>query len=117
MRCHLATAESNAACATAERGGPIFCSVMLNDDATPDAPKVAGLPAIPLPVTVAVSVLEAGAAPKVQPPICAMPLVFVLTLPPLALPLPPVTANVTAALFTGRPPASVTFTAGRMLTG
>ena len=78
--------------------------------------KVTGLPVMPEPVTVAVSVLTPAEAPSVHLPTCATPLPLVVATPPVTLPPPEATAKVTVALGTGLPPSSVTRTAGRTLT-
>src|SRR5882724_13167055 len=69
----------------------------------PVAVNVAGLPAIPEPEAVAVTVLVPGRGPSVQLPTVATPLVFVVVLPPVTLPPPEATAKVTETFETGFP--------------
>ena len=71
---------------------------------------------MPVPLTVAVSESTPADAPSVHLPACATPLAFVMAVPPVTLPPPEATANVTVAFGTGLPLASVTRTAGRTLT-
>ena len=76
--------------------------------------NVTGLPVIPEPVTVAVSVLllVPGVGPRVHDPTVAMPEAFVVAVPPVTLPPPVATANVTCTPATGLLPASLTITDG-----
>ena len=74
-----------------------------------------GFPAMPAPVTVAVSVLTPGDAPSAHFPTCATPLPLAVAIPPVTLPPPEATAKVTVAFGTGLFPASVTRTAGLTL--
>src|SRR5712691_99122 len=94
-RCHLAVAESNAACTAAENDGPTFWIVMLKVDACPVAENVTGLPPMPAPVTVAVRLFAPGGVPSTQLPTWATPFAFVVALAAVTLPPPDVTANVT----------------------
>jgi len=80
----------------------------------PVALKVTGLPL--KPVEVAVSVFGPAVGLNVQLPTVATPLPFVLWLPPVIVPFPGATANVTATPVTGFPFASFTITEGRELT-
>ena len=86
------------------------------------AASVAAAPAVPVAVNVtglpesdpdvAVSVLLPAVALNVQLPTVAMPLPLVVWLPPVIVPLPGATANVTATPVTGFPFASFTITDG-----
>ena len=67
------------------------------------AMNVAGFPSIPEPEAVAVSVLLPAAGPSLQLPTVAMPLAFVVALPPVTFPPPEATANVTPRPGTGFP--------------
>src|SRR5436309_12852211 len=78
------------------------------------AVNVTGLPAIPVPAAVAVSVFTPTLGPSIQLPTAAIPLVLVSWLAPVMLPPPEATVNVTATFGTGFPLASCTSTAGRV---
>src|SRR6266540_3278808 len=80
--------------------------------AMPVAVKVTGLPAMPLPLAVAVSVFGPAVAESVQACTVAIPLALVVWLPPVTLPFPGATANVTDTPITGLPLASRTITEG-----
>src|SRR5438105_1933571 len=82
--------------------------------ATPAAVKVTGLPVSD--PEVAVNVFEPAVALSVQLPTVATPLVLVVWLPPVIVPFPGATANVTATPATGFPFASLTITDGAALT-
>src|SRR5207302_1598606 len=82
--------------------------------AVPVAVKVTGLP-VSEP-EVAVNVFEPAVALSVQLPTVATPLPLVVWLPPVTVPLPAATANVTATPVTGFPFASFTITDGGVLT-
>ena len=82
--------------------------------ATPAAVKVTGLPVSD--PEVAVNVFEPAVALSVQLPTVATPLVLVVWLPPVIVPFPGATANVTATPVTGFPFASLTITDGGALT-
>src|SRR5437588_137220 len=82
--------------------------------ATPAAVKVTGLPVSD--PEVAVNVFEPAVALSVQLPTVATPLVLVVWLPPVIVPFPGATANVTATPVTGFPFASFTITDGGELT-
>src|SRR5437588_842199 len=82
--------------------------------ATPAAVKVTGLP-VGEP-EVAVRVLLPAVGLSVQLPTVATPLVLVVWLPPVIVPFPGATANVTATPVTGFPFASFTITDGGELT-
>src|SRR5881396_3491644 len=84
--------------------------------AVPSAVKVTGLPVIPDPAAVAVSVLVPAVVLRVQLPTVAIPLAFVVWVPPVTLPLPAAGANVTGTPCTGLPLPSCTITAGGELT-
>src|SRR5437588_293193 len=126
-----ATAKVTATCAT---GFP-FASFTITDGgvltAVPAAADwlvglfaaiVAAAPAVPVAVKVtrlsgsdpdvAVRVLLPAVALSVQLPTVAMPLPFVVWLPPVIVPFPGATANVTATPVTGFPFASFTITDG-----
>ena len=75
------------------------------------AVKAAGLPLIPDPVTVALSV-SVPTLPSVQLPTVATPLAFVVWLGPVTEPFPAVVANITAVPGFGLLNASLTMTAG-----
>jgi hypothetical protein len=76
--------------------------------------NVTGLPdKVPL---VAVREFGPGVLPNVQLPTVAMPLAFVVALPPDTLPPPDATAKLTLTPFTGLPPASFTITLGGVAT-
>src|SRR5207302_1080518 len=78
--------------------------------AAPAAVKVTGLPVSD--PDVAVNVFEPAVALSVQLPTVAMPLVLVVWLPPVIVPFPGATANVTATPATGDPNAALTGTDG-----
>src|SRR5205809_3800062 len=80
--------------------------------AVPSAVKVTGLPLIPDPATVAVSVFVPTVVLSVQLPTVAIPLPFVVWVPPVTLPLPAAGANVTVTPCTGLPLPSCTITDG-----
>ena len=82
--------------------------------AMPAAVKVTGLPVSD--PEVAVNVFEPAVALSVQLPTVAMPLPLVVWLPPVIVPFPGATANVTATPVTGFPFASLTITDGGALT-
>ena len=84
--------------------------------AVPVAVNVTGLPLIPLPAALAVSVSGPAVVESVQLPTVAMPLASVVWLAPVTLPLPGATANVTGTPATGLPLASRTITDGREAT-
>src|SRR5205085_11104233 len=65
---------------------------------------------------VAVRVFEPAVALNVQLPTVAMPLPLVVWLPPVIVPFPGATANVTATPVPGLPFASFTITEGGVLT-
>src|SRR5439155_452209 len=78
--------------------------------AVPVAVKVAGLPeSVP---EAAVNVFDPAVALSVQLPTVATPLPFVVWLPPVIVPFPDATVNVTATPTTGFPLASFTITDG-----
>src|SRR5947199_9113599 len=78
--------------------------------AVPSAVNVTGLPVSPLDV--AVSVLVPAVVLRVQLPTVAIPLPFVVWVPPVTLPLPAAGANVTVTPCTGLPLPSCTITDG-----
>src|SRR5438270_399720 len=82
--------------------------------ATPAAVKVTGLPVSD--PEVAVNEFERAVGLGVQLPTVATPLVLVVWLPPVIVPFPGATANVTATPVTGFPFASLTITDGAALT-
>src|SRR5207237_7727872 len=82
--------------------------------ATPAAVNVTGLPVSD--PEVAVNVFGPAVALSVQLPTVAMPLPLVVWLPPVIVPFPGATANVTATPVTGFPFASLTITDGGALT-
>src|SRR5438552_8820481 len=81
------------------------------------AVKVTGLPVIPDPATVPVSVFSPAPGPSVQLPTVATPFASLCDTPPDTLPPPPVTANVTVTAGTTAPSRSRTWTAGGTATG
>jgi hypothetical protein len=84
----------------------------LGPPAVPVAVKVTGLPVIPDPAAVAVSVFVPAVVLSVQLPTVAIPLPLVVWLPPVTLPFPGVTANVTATPTARFPAPSRTSTDG-----
>ena len=64
------------------------------------------------PETVASMVLAPTVGPRIQLPTVATPLAFVVAVPPVTLPPPPVTAKVTLAPATPLPRASLSLAAG-----
>jgi len=84
----------------------------LGAPAVPVAVNVTGLPVIPDPPAVAVRAFGPAVVLRVQLPTVAMPLPFVVWLPPVMPPFPCVTANVTATPTTGFPAPSCTSTDG-----
>src|SRR5437870_771177 len=80
--------------------------------AVPSAVKVTGLPVIPDPAAVAVSVLVPAVVLRVQLPTVAIPLAVVVWVPPVTLPLPAAGAKVTVTPATGLPAPSRTITEG-----
>src|SRR5436309_6857536 len=86
----------------------------LGAPAVPLAVNVIGLPFTP--GAVAVSVFSPAPVPSVQLPTVAMPPASVVWLAPVMLPLPGVTAKVTATPGTGLPLASFTSTEGAICT-
>src|SRR5205823_7848890 len=100
--------------AGAVRVSPELFGMVAAGPAVPVAVKVTGLPASE--AEVAVNVFEPAVALSVQLPTVATPLPFVLWLPPVIVPFPGATANVTATPVTGFPFASFTITEGRELT-
>src|SRR5213082_4034060 len=92
------------------RLSPELFAMVAAGPAVPVAVKVTGLP-VSEP-EVAVNVFEPAVALSVQLPTVATPLPFVLWLPPVIVPFPGGTANVTATCATGFPFASFTITDG-----
>src|SRR5205807_2214982 len=92
----------------------LFAAIVAAAPAVPVAVKVTGLPASD--PDVAVSVFVPAVALRVQLPTVATPLVLVVWLPPVNVPFPVATANVTATPTTGFPFASLTTTDGGALT-
>ena len=89
-----------------------IAALVLQEFGVAVAVNVTGLPAIPVPAAVAVSVFTPTLGPSIQLPTAAIPLVLVSWLAPVMLPPPEATVNVTATFGTGLPLASVTSTAG-----
>jgi hypothetical protein len=105
-------ANATPLCAVAE--GAVVSATCVAAPAVPVAVKVTGLPAsVP---DVAVSVFVCAVEGSVQLPTVAIPLPFVVCVPPVTLPLPAAGANVTATSATGFPFASLTITEGAELT-
>src|SRR5205823_2973937 len=92
----------------------LFAAIVAAAPAVPVAVNVSGLPESD--PDVAVSVLLPAVALSVQLPTVAMPLPLVVWLPPVIVPFPGATANVTATRVTGFPLASFTITDGGVLT-
>src|SRR5205823_674716 len=92
----------------------LFAAIVAAVPAVPVAVNVTGLPL--KPVEVAVSVFGPAVALSVQLSTVAMPLPFVVCVPPVTLPLPAAGVNVTATSATGFPFASFTITDGGVLT-
>src|SRR5207302_5514913 len=92
----------------------LFAAIVAAAPAVPVAVKVTGLPESD--PDVAVRVFEPAVALNVQLPTVAMPLPLVVWLPPVIVPFPGATANVTATPVTGLPFASFTITEGGVLT-
>src|SRR5205807_2007997 len=92
----------------------LFAAIVAAPPAVPVAVKVTGLPESD--PDVAVKVFEPAVALNVQLPTVATPLVLVVWLPPVIVPFPGATANVTATPTTGFPFASFTITEGGALT-
>src|SRR5205807_8769698 len=86
----------------------LFAAIVAPAPAVPVAVNVTGLP-VSEP-DVAVKVFEPAVALSVQLPTVAMPLPLVVWLPPVIVPFPCATANVTATPVTGFPFASLTIT-------
>src|SRR5947208_2605497 len=107
---------STAVPAVAAWPSPALMAIWLAPPAAPVAGKVTGLPLIPLPAALAVSVSGPAVVESVQLPTVAMPLASVVWLAPVTLPLPGATANVTGTPATGLPLASRTITDGREAT-
>src|SRR5207245_10326073 len=96
------------------RLSPELFAIVAAAPALPVAVKVTGLPASD--ADVAVNVFAPAVALSVQLPTVAMPLPLVVWLPPVTVPFPGATANVTATPVTGFPFASLTITDGGVLT-
>jgi hypothetical protein len=92
----------------------LFAAIVAAAPAVPVALNVTGLPASD--PAVAVKLLGPAVGLSVQLPTVATPLPSVVWLPPVMVPFPGVTANVTATPATGFPFASFTSTDGRELT-
>src|SRR5437868_3938517 len=88
----------------------LFAAIVAAVPAVPVAVKVTGLPESD--PELAVRVFEPAVAPNVQLPTVAMPLPLVVWLPPVIVPFPGATANVTATPVTGFPLPSFTITEG-----
>src|SRR5205085_296544 len=93
---------------------PAFRAIVAAAPAVPVAVKVTGLPESD--PDVAVKVLSPAVTLRVQLPTVATPLALVVWLPPVIVPFPGATANVTATPVTGFPFASFTITEGGVLT-
>ena len=93
---------------------PAFTASELAAPAVPVAVNVTGLP--DKDPAVAVRVLVPAVGLSVQLPTVATPLAFVVWLPPVIVPFPGATANVTATPLTGFPFASFTITDGGVAT-
>src|SRR5207237_312502 len=96
------------------RLSPELFAIVAAGPAVPVAVKVTGLPASD--PDVAVKVFAPAVALRVQLPTVATPLALVVWLPPVIVPFPGATANVTATPGTGFPFASLTITDGGELT-
>src|SRR5437016_307547 len=92
----------------------LFAAIVAPAPAVPVAVNVTGLPVSD--PEVAVNVFGPAVALSVQLPTVAMPLPLVVWLPPVIVPFPGATANLTATPVTGFPFASLTITDGGALT-
>src|SRR5881398_2138678 len=86
---------ANATPLCAALDGAVVSASFVAAPAVPSAVKVTGLPVIPDPAAVAVSVFVPTVVLSVQLPTVAIPLPFVVWVPPVTLPLPGAGANVT----------------------
>src|SRR5205809_1523848 len=103
---------ANATPLCAALDGAVVSASFVAAPAVPSAVKVTGLPAIPDPPAVAVSVFVPTVVLSVQLPTVAIPLPFVVWVPPVTLPLPAAGAKVTVTPCTGLPLPSCTITDG-----
>src|SRR5437867_2865971 len=103
---------ANATPLCAALDGAVVSASFVAAPAVPSAVKVTGLPVIPDPAAVAVSVFVPNVVLSVQLPTVAIPLPFVVWVPPVTLPLPGAGANVTVTPCTGLPLPSCTITDG-----
>src|SRR5437667_3277417 len=94
---------ANATPLCAALDGAVVSASFVAAPAVPSAVKVTGLPVTPDPAAVAVSVFVPAVVLRVQLPTVAIPLPFVVWVPPVTLPLPGAGANVTVTLATGLP--------------
>src|SRR5437867_2722459 len=94
--------------------GAVVSASFVAAPAVPSAVNVTGLPVSPLDV--AVSVFVPAVVLSVQLPTVAIPLPFVVWVPPVTLPLPAAAAKVTVTPCTGLPLPSCTITDGGELT-
>src|SRR5205823_11293516 len=92
--------------------GSVVSASFVAVPAVPVAVNDTGLPVIPLPAAVAVSVFVFTVAGSVQLPTVAMPLPSVVCVPPVTLPLPAAGAKVTLTPGTGFPAPSRMITDG-----
>src|SRR6185503_17566127 len=81
--------------------GAVF--VIFTDATAPSVPVAVNVTGVVMPVTVAVTVFVPGVGPSFQLPAVATPFASVVGEPPLTLPPPVATANVTVTLATGLP--------------
>src|SRR5205809_1904375 len=107
---------ANATPLCAALDGAVVRASFVAAPAVPSAVKGTGLPVIPDPAAVAVSVFVPTVVLSVQLPTVAIPLPFVVWVPPVTLPLPGAGANGTVAPRTGFPPPLCTITDGRQAT-
>src|SRR5437667_5343870 len=103
---------ANATPLCAALDGAVVSASFVAAPAVPSAVKVTGLPVIPDPAAGAMSVYVTTAVLSVRLPTVAIPLPFVVWVPPVTLPLPGAGANVTVTLATGLPAPSRTITDG-----
>src|SRR5437773_4102005 len=103
---------ANATPLCAALDGAVVSASFVAAPAVPSAVKVTGLPVTPDPAAVAVSVFVPTVVLRVQLPTVAIPLPFVVWVPPVTLPLPAAGAKVTVTPCTGLPLPSCTITDG-----
>src|SRR5437773_7854282 len=103
---------ANATPLCAALDGAVVSASFVAAPAVPSAVNVTGLPVTPDPTAVAVSVFTPPVVLRVQLPTVAIPLPFVVWVPPVTLPLPAAGAKVTVTPCTGLPLPCCAVTAG-----